>query len=66
MKQGFLAAIKDIIQDRKNGIIDEEEFLGKVISKFDEEPSIKNKKQILNCILAIIPDKGLELYRELL
>ena len=66
MKQGFLTSVKNIVQDRKNGVIDEEEFRSEIISKFNEETTFKNKKQILSCILEIIPDEGLELYRELL
>ena len=66
MKRGFLTAIKDIVQDRKNGLIDEEEFSEKICAEFNSQSLSDEEKHVLHCITKVIPNDSLSLLYETL
>ena len=66
IKQGLITTIKDIIKDRKEGLIDENVFQDKILQEFDIDGFIEEKKYILRCLLKVVPDESLSFFYEIL
>lgn len=66
MQQGFLTVIKDIVQDRKNGLIDEDEFVEKICTEFNKIPLTDEANHVLRCISKVIPNDALSLLYDML